>query len=77
MYFCRLFTFFALFLACCHAYGIPLNKKPECPSVCTAIYQPICATNGVTQRVFSNDCHMAIENCNTPGSWRKVKNGPC
>ncbi|XP_037913246.1 four-domain proteases inhibitor-like isoform X2 [Hermetia illucens] len=36
----------------------------ECPRICPMNYQPICATDGRTNKIFSNQCEMNVANCN-------------
>jgi hypothetical protein len=39
-------------------------KTNGCHTICTLQYEPICAANAEgTQRTFSNECAMGVENC--------------
>jgi hypothetical protein len=37
-----------------------------CNKLCTKIYLPVCAGNGVTTQTFSNACMLDLYNCETP-----------
>uniref|UniRef100_V9GZ93 Lysozyme-Protease Inhibitor Protein n=1 Tax=Coptotermes formosanus TaxID=36987 RepID=V9GZ93_COPFO len=42
------------------------------------IYAPICATDGVSQRTFSNPCDLKVYNCWNPDNpYKEVKVGEC
>ncbi|GFG36324.1 hypothetical protein Cfor_00849 [Coptotermes formosanus] len=57
---------------------IALTAAEECAIMCTMIYAPICATDGITTRTFSNACTMAVYNCqNTATTFRQLRSGVC
>ncbi|PNF26773.1 hypothetical protein B7P43_G18162, partial [Cryptotermes secundus] len=43
-----------------------LAAAAECPTKCTKIYDPVCASDGVTTRTFSNACVLNVYNCQNP-----------
>lgn len=45
----------------------------ECPRICPMNYQPICATDGRTNKIFSNQCEMNVANCNENKSKYMIK----
>jgi len=47
---------------------IALTAAEACPSVCYLTYAPICATDGVNERIFSSSCMMNLYNCEHPQS---------
>lgn len=44
---------------------IPLAAAPKknCQMMCPLIFAPVCASNGKTNRIFSNDCELSVFNC--------------
>ncbi|XP_037809329.1 enhancer of split M1 protein-like [Lucilia sericata] len=59
----------ALFLIC--------SVQAQCPSICPAVYQPVCGFNGRCYKQFSNSCQMGVENCNKKQNFRQVSLGNC
>ncbi|XP_037913247.1 agrin-like isoform X3 [Hermetia illucens] len=50
----------------------------ECPRICPMNYQPICATDGRTNKIFSNQCEMNVANCNENKKWLRARsNAAC
>ena len=45
----------------------------ECPTICPALYAPVCGNSGVT---YSNACELGVAACKNPGI-EKAHNGPC
>jgi hypothetical protein len=43
-----------------------LAAAEECPTICPLIYDPVCASDGVTTRTFSNACSLNVYNCQNP-----------
>ncbi|PNF39363.1 hypothetical protein B7P43_G18155, partial [Cryptotermes secundus] len=43
-----------------------LAAAAECPTICPTIYDPVCASDGVTTRTFSNACVLNVYNCQNP-----------
>jgi hypothetical protein len=46
---------------------IALTAAEECSPICPLIISPICASDGVITRTFSNACEMNLYNCLNPG----------
>lgn len=53
---------------------LPTNNSSACPDVCPAIYNPVCASNGLT---YSNACFLGIASCQMGGGITQVSDGPC
>ncbi|KAJ6640267.1 Ovoinhibitor [Pseudolycoriella hygida] len=57
--------------------------KPECPSICLAIYKPVCASpdgniNNNDAQTFSSQCQLDVYNCNNPAKvYTKAADGEC
>jgi len=49
----------------------------ECGKKCSKIYRPICASNGVQNITFNNECMMKQESCTARQEIRKVGEGAC
>ena len=49
----------------------------ECGMRCSKIYRPVCATNGVQNLTFTNECTMKQESCTARLNLRKVGEGVC
>ena len=45
----------------------------ECPTICPALYAPVCGNNGVT---YSNSCELGVAACKNP-RIKKAHDGPC
>nr|2N17_A Chain A, Lysozyme-Protease Inhibitor Protein [Coptotermes formosanus] len=62
-----------------HHHHVDDDDKPEdCQLFCPMIYAPICATDGVSQRTFSNPCDLKVYNCWNPDNpYKEVKVGEC
>jgi hypothetical protein len=43
-----------------------LATAEECPAGCPRIYDPVCASDGVEYRTFSNACVLNAYNCENP-----------
>ncbi|XP_030376245.1 enhancer of split M1 protein [Scaptodrosophila lebanonensis] len=39
------------------------NNEEDCPSVCAAVYRPVCATDGKIFKEFANACDLKVSNC--------------
>ncbi|RLN93248.1 hypothetical protein BBJ28_00017017 [Nothophytophthora sp. Chile5] len=50
------------------------SASAACPDVCYEIYKPVCGSDGVT---YSNDCFLAIAQCNSDGEITQVSDGEC
>ncbi|KAL5290738.1 hypothetical protein ACFFRR_010231 [Megaselia abdita] len=44
------------------AQSAPFSDS-KCPSICTAIWAPVCAHNGKCHKTFGSSCNLASENC--------------
>ncbi|TMW49898.1 hypothetical protein DOY81_005028 [Sarcophaga bullata] len=58
----------ALFLVACALFAVATansvnTDSEECPSVCPALYEPLCATNGKIVKEFDNACQLKVSNC--------------
>ena len=53
-----------------------LSRKPACvcPSLCIAVYAPVCGSDGKT---YSNSCHLGVYNCQFNKKVTIVSDGPC
>lgn len=58
---CSVFVYFVI--GCAMIGQTAAENKPGCPVACTYIYEPVCATNGDTNKVFGNECSMRAANC--------------
>ena len=45
----------------------------ECPTICPALYAPVCGNNGVT---YSNACELGVAACKNL-RIEKAHDGPC
>ncbi|XP_061401497.1 threonine-rich protein-like [Musca vetustissima] len=65
-----------------NGYGYKFHCNGPCPSVkpeggCPRIYDPVCATNLLTTKTFSNPCVLAQESSSTGITWIQIAKGPC
>ena len=51
-----------------------LEAAEECPTICNAIYAPLCGSDGQTH---SNECQMKTKACTKATVIFKVHNGEC
>ncbi|XP_055915387.1 vasotab-like [Eupeodes corollae] len=72
------FLIFVLFALAC-LLAVSNAQKKKCDRICTQQIQPCCATNnrGRTYRRFSNSCYLAIANCQTNNSYKRVDLSRC
>ncbi|CEG36082.1 Protease inhibitor protein [Plasmopara halstedii] len=49
-------------------------EPPSCPDMCPAIYDPVCASNGLT---YPSGCALGIASCQSGGAITYVSDGPC
>ncbi|GAB0093002.1 vasotab-like [Sergentomyia squamirostris] len=48
-----------------------------CPTICPAIYLPICADVGGKQQTFGSECEMRSYNCNEAVQATQLYQGEC
>ncbi|XP_037905159.1 vasotab-like [Hermetia illucens] len=52
-------------------------QNEGCPSVCPAVYRPVCGRVAGTLRTFSNQCEMNKFNCVARPGATFVRRGAC
>ncbi|XP_078614896.1 agrin-like isoform X23 [Branchiostoma floridae x Branchiostoma japonicum] len=58
----------------CGPYQECVDDKCQCPTVCTAIYDPVCGSDGKT---YGSECKLAVEACRDGLSVVVQAPGPC
>uniref|UniRef100_A0A224XNI3 Proteinral transcriptional corepressor trfa n=1 Tax=Panstrongylus lignarius TaxID=156445 RepID=A0A224XNI3_9HEMI len=54
------------------------QQPQQCNIICTAEYNPVCATRNEERRTFDNRCLLRRENqCNAPPQWELFRLGIC
>lgn len=54
--------------------GMAIESERACPEMCIAVYDPVCASDGVT---YSNKCVMSIAACRRGVELKVVSEGEC
>lgn len=63
---------FALF-GSLNANVVSEEQEEDCPQICPLLYSPICGTDGINFREFSNPCELKSNNCRTERAAVKRK----
>ncbi|CAH1781493.1 unnamed protein product [Owenia fusiformis] len=53
------------------------RERPECPTACPMIYNPICAYDGEKYVTFPSQCDMTVHACKTGKLVTPQFRGPC
>ncbi|CAD7084924.1 unnamed protein product [Hermetia illucens] len=52
------------------------KRSSTCPTMCPMVYNPVCATDGNTSKIFGNQCEMNVANCKS-NRWRATRSNAC